>query len=281
MTSRRPHRLLLLLCLTLMPLLALGKDGDKDSGAAIPGVDVSAMTPSEVTTLRELLEKYPSACGKSHSLLVSLKKDPACKRSLYTAKWLARKIREGYLRSEVEEAYKGRYLDRKCYNIDIVGAPVRGDPKAPVTIVEFSDFECPHCRMAEPVLKGLLQEMPNVRLVFLNYPLPAHQNAPNAAAAAIAAGKQGKFWAYHDKLFDNQSSLSMIDLLRYAQELKLDVNRFQADLEGARPRVAKERAQGEKAEITGTPTFFISCHQYKDALTIESMKAWIEEELSR
>ena len=198
------------------------------------------MLASELETFKRLLEKFPSACGKPHSLLTSLRTDAKCGLSVVAARWVQKLISDGFLESEVEEKYKARFIDAKCYEIDIKDAPVRGNPEAKVTIVEFSDFECPHCRMAEPWLKQVLDEFPkDVKLVFMNYPLPNHPNAQSAAAAAVAAGKQKKFWAYHDKLFDNQDKLRLPDLVRYAEELKLDVERFKADLEAARTAVVR------------------------------------------
>jgi protein-disulfide isomerase len=274
--------LLLLLCSLLGAGLAqaapAAAKGEKDKDP--PGIDTSGMTPSEKTTLRELLDKLPSPCGKAHSLATSLRTDPRCRRSTFAAKALQKWLKDGFLASEVEERYEARF-SKKVYEIDVSGAAVRGDPKAPVTIVEFSDFECPHCKMVETPLKQLLSEYPTVRLVFLNFPLGMHQNAGPAAAAALAAGKQNKFWAYHDKLFENQGRLGPAELLRYAQELNLDLGRFQADMEGARARVARERAMGEKLELTGTPTFFINGRRFTESPTYENLKSWIDEELAK
>lgn len=244
----------------------------------IPGLDTSKMTPTELKGLQELVEKFPSPCGKPHSLLVSLRSDTKCKRSVYAARYLQRLLTNGFLPSEAEEKYRERYLNKTPVKIDTADAPVRGNPKAPITIVEFSDFECPACKAAEPVLKKILDTNADVKLVFLNFPLPMHQYAATAAAASIAAGKQGKFWAYHDKLFENQGHLTMADLIAYARELKLDVSRFQADLEGAKARVSKERALGEELKLTGTPSIFINGRPYTDPRTVEAMGAWLDEE---
>jgi protein-disulfide isomerase len=258
-----------------------GPPDKPDKDVLIPGVELDKLTPSERANLVRLVEKYPSACGKPHSLLTSLKTDPKCRRSVIAVQTLRKWLLDGLLPSEVEERYEARFLNKKVYEIDTTGAPVRGDPKAPVAIVEFSDFQCPACKAAEPLLLRILREIPQAKLVFMNYPLPMHQNAVPAAAAAIAAGKQGKFWAYHDKLYENQERLGPTDLLRYAQELKLDLGRFQADMEGARVRVARDKALGEKLEIDSTPTIFINGRKYTDSKTFEALKSWIDEELVR
>ncbi len=246
----------------------------------IPGLDTKSLSDSDRALFKRLVDKFPSACGKPHSLQVSLRSDPGCKLSLVASKWLLKLVNDGFLESEIEEKYSERYLQRKCYTVDTSQAPIRGDVKAPVTIVEFSDFECPACRAVEPMLKQVLAEYSKVRLVFMNYPLPMHPNAMNAAMAAVAAGKQGKFWSYHDKLYENQDKQTMADLVRYALEMKLDVNKFQADMQAARERVEKDRAEGKKVELTGTPGILINGCKAKLG-SIEELRSYIEAEMSK
>lgn len=246
----------------------------------IPGLDTKSLSDSDRKLFTKLLDKFPSACGKPHSLSVSLRTDATCKSSLVASKWLLKLVNDGFLESEIEEKYSDRYLQRKCYTVDTSQAPVRGDAKAPVTIVEFSDFECPACRAVEPMLKQVLAEYSKVRLVFMNYPLPMHPNAMNAAMAAVAAGKQGKFWSYHDKLFENQDKQTMADLVRYAMEMKLDVNKFQADMQAARERIEKDKAEGKKVELTGTPGVLINGCKARLG-SIEELRSYIDAELSK
>ncbi len=256
---------------------AAGPAGDSD----IPKINTDGMTPSERDTLKRLLQKFPSACGKSHSLLTSLRSDPGCNLSVHAARWMAKLLSDGFLESEVDEKYTRRFVDAKCYQIDVTGAHVRGDPAAPISLVEFADFECPHCGMTDPVLVQLLAKYKNVKLIFMNYPIPNHLHAATAAAAALAAGKQGKFWEYHDKLFKNQNRLSQTDLVLYAQELKLDTRRFQGDIEAMRSRVKRERDIGEKLELTGTPALFINCRKIEMTPTLENLSSYVEAEMSR
>jgi predicted DsbA family dithiol-disulfide isomerase len=251
-----------------------GEPGPGDLG----GLDTKSMTPSEVETLKRLLEKFPSACGKPHSLLKSLQTDPKCALSGVAGRYLQKMLSDGYLESEAEEKYAARFINNKCYDIDVAGAAVRGDPKAPITIVEFSDFECPHCRMAEPWLKQIINENPDVKLLFMNFPISSHPNAAAAAAATVAAGKQGKFWAYHDKVFDNQDKLSRADLLKYAEELKLNLEQFKADMDKAKPRVDHDRKVGEKLDLRGTPSFFINCHRAEHITSVDALRSYIEQE---
>ena len=246
----------------------------------IPGLDLKALTDSDRALFSRLIDKFPSACGKPHSLKVSLRSDPGCKLSLVASKWLLKLVTDGFLESEIEEKYSERYLRRSCYSVDISQAPVRGDVKAPVTLIEFSDFECPACKAVEPMLAQVLKEYSKVRLVFMNYPLPMHPNAMNAAMAAVAAGKQGKFWSYHDKLFENQDKQTMADLVRYAMESKLDITKFQADMQAARERVEKDRAEGKKIELSGTPSILINGCKARVS-SVEELRSYIEAELSK
>lgn len=261
------------------PAAASATPGAKPAaGADFGGLDVKSMTPSEVESLKRLLEKFPSACGKPHSLLKSLQTDPKCPLSGVAARYLHKMISDGFLESEAEEKYAARFLNNKPYDIDTTGAAVRGDPKAPITIVEFSDFECPHCRMAEPWLKQIISENPDVKLVFMNFPISSHPNAALAAAATVAAGKQNKFWAYHDKVFENQDKLRMPDLLKYAAELNLNIEQFKADIVAAKPRVDRERKVGEKLELQGTPSFFINGRRASGITSVDALRSYIEQE---
>ncbi|MGM0574655.1 MAG: DsbA family protein [Myxococcota bacterium] len=140
-------------------------------------------------------------------------------------------------------------------------SPALGPDDAPVKVFVFSDFQCPVCsRVVEPV-KALHRELgDDVQVVFKHNALEMHPNASAAAAAAIAAQKQGKFWAYHDKLFQNQRNLHEQDLILYAEELGLDSEKFQEDMEAeaTREQVAYERSLAAALELRGTPGFLIN-----------------------
>jgi Na+/H+ antiporter NhaA len=145
--------------------------------------------------------------------------------------------------------------------VDPVRDHVRGAADAPVTLVEYGDYECPHCGRAAPGVKELLRTFDGqMRFVFRHLPLPdVHPNAALAAEAAEAAGAQGAYWPMHDRLLAEQDALQLADLVRYAAELGLDTARFERDLASARyaPRVAQDVNSAEEAGVAGTPTFFI------------------------
>jgi Na+/H+ antiporter NhaA len=161
---------------------------------------------------------------------------------------------------------------------------VRGPLNAPVTLVEYGDFECPYCGQAEPVVRELVRTFGNdLRFVFRHLPLvDVHDHAELAAEAAEAAATQGRFWEMHDRLMDNQASLIYPDLMRYAQELGLDVDRFGEDLRSRRyaARIHRDVYSADASGAAGTPTFFVNGRRHEGAHDIDGLAAAIERELA-
>jgi protein-disulfide isomerase len=163
--------------------------------------------------------------------------------------------------------------------IDIARAPTRGPATAPISLVEFSDFECPFCAETAPVVRQLLLAYPSqVRFAFKHYPLPMHKDSPLAHEAALAAGDQGKFREMHDLLFQTQSKLTREDLITKAQQLNLDVARFTKDLDTHRfkPQVESDRQEGNRLGVDGTPFFFINGHAISGGADLQSFKHLID-----
>lgn len=136
-----------------------------------------------------------------------------------------------------------------------------GNDTAKVTLVEFSDFECPACGAAYPIVHSLTEQYKDsLKLAYKNFPLPQHGYARKAAEAARAAGTQGKFWEYADKLFTNQEKLDRANLIKYAQELNLDTQKFTQELDNGihKPVVDEDLKLGQKLGINSTPTFFLN-----------------------
>jgi protein-disulfide isomerase len=152
-------------------------------------------------------------------------------------------------------------LDAKVRALPIAGSPTLGPDTASVTIVEFSDFECPFCsRVGGPLKQVVHHYQGQVKLVFKNFPLNIHKSAQLAAEAAMAAGEQGRFWEMHDALFQNQKALSREDIEAFAEGLGLDMARFKAALDGKtfRDEVAADMKLGNQVGVRGTPTVFIN-----------------------
>ncbi len=160
--------------------------------------------------------------------------------------------------------------------------PAKGPEQAPVTIVEFSDYECPFCVRAEPTVKEVLAAYPGkVRLVHRDYPLPMHPKAPKAAEAAHCAGDQGKYWEMHDKLFEANGKLEIPDLKSYARAVGLDGPKFDACLDsGEKAKVVEmHRKAGEEAGVSGTPAFFVNGRLISGAQPLAAFKTLIDKEL--
>jgi Na+/H+ antiporter NhaA len=153
---------------------------------------------------------------------------------------------------------------------------IRGPTEAPVTVVEYGDFECPYCGRAEPVVRELLREFGDVRYVWRHLPLnDVHPNTQLAAEASEAAADQGAFWEMHDLLLENQDALQPDDLIRYANRLGLDVERFAHALRQhtTAPRIADDVDSADMSGVSGTPTFFINGRRHFGAYDIDTLSA--------
>ena len=174
--------------------------------------------------------------------------------------------------------------DTKVYDIKVgSNDPFKGGKKAAVTIIEFSDFECPFCSRVNPTMKQIEDAYGDkVRVVFKQNPLSFHKNAPLAAEATLAAHEQGKFWQMHDALFANQKALTRPDLDKYAQEIGLNMDKFKAalDTNKFKPQVEADMAVAKELGATGTPSFFVNGRKLRGAQPFESFKKLIDEALA-
>jgi protein-disulfide isomerase len=174
--------------------------------------------------------------------------------------------------------------DTKVWKVEPGDGPSRGPKNAPVTLVVFSDFQCPFCKRVEPSITQIEKEYPNkIRVVWKNMPLAMHQNAKPAAAASLAAGEQGKFWEMHDKLFENQTALDRPSLDKYAQELGLDVARFRAALDTNKfgPKIDADMKEAAAVDVNGTPATFVNGRKIPGAYPYDTFKKMVDQELSK
>jgi protein-disulfide isomerase len=174
---------------------------------------------------------------------------------------------------------------KRVYAVPVGGGdPCRGSKNAAVTMVEFSDFQCPFCARVGKTVEALLQTYPGqVRICFKHKPLPFHQNAVPAAMAAVEAHQQSKFWEFHDRLFQNVRALSRVDLERHAQDVGLDVRRVQEALDLNRHQAVLDAdlRLADTLGVKGTPTFFINGRKLVGAQPIERFKELIDEALKK
>ena len=158
---------------------------------------------------------------------------------------------------------------------------VRGKFNAPITLVEYSDFECPFCGKIYPTFKKLLADYSGkVRLVYKHFPLSFHPNAQKAAESAECASEQGKFWEYHDKIFENQSGgFSLSNFKQWAEDLNLDVNKFNDCLDSGKyaSKVQADQADGQNRGVQGTPATFVNGQLVSGAVPYENFKSIIDQ----
>ena len=170
------------------------------------------------------------------------------------------------------------------YKVAVDEAPVMGGKNAKVTIVEFSDFQCPFCNRVTPTLTQIREEYgDDVRIAFKHMPLSIHAQAPAAHAASEAAHRQGKFWEMHDLIFANQRDLSAATFEKYAQQIGLNVDQFKRDSASSdvKKRVADDLREASKLGITGTPSFFINGRYLSGAQPFANFKRLIDEALEK
>jgi len=167
----------------------------------------------------------------------------------------------------------------KVHDIKLGSSPVRGAKDAKVTLVEFSDFQCPYSKRAQPLIEKLLEAYPDdLQHVYKNFPLSFHKQAMPAAKACLAAGLQGKFWEMHELVFENPKKLEDKDLNGYAKKIGLDVQKFEKDFKSGEvdKRVQEDLAEAKKAQVTGTPTLFLNGKRVRNR-SEEAMKQEIKD----
>lgn len=242
-------------------------------------VDLSGLSPEQRALYDAISSERLSPCGDAETLQSSLAGGAPCPESIARARTLARVLAKDMPRERAESLLDelDEIAAQPPKTIDLTGVPGRGPENAPITLVEVADFECPYCGRLEPILQAVLRRHPTwVRHYFLNLPITnAHLHADAAARAALAAGKQGKFWEYHDLLYARQEQLSDENFLRWAEELGLDAARFQADMasQELRDKVAADTDQALKQlGVKGTPRLFINGRPYADRPTEEAIE---------
>jgi predicted DsbA family dithiol-disulfide isomerase len=231
-----------------------------------------------------LVDQLPSPCGKAHSLKRSAELDPDCKRTPFAQRYVAKLARLDADDEDITKLYGLRYGGQPPHEFILRDTPFEGMPNAPVVLVEFFDYGCPHCRDKAPVLEEIVSVYPSEVVVYYKqYPLTEiHKDSGGAALAAVAAMNQGKFKEMHQKLFANQGAHTRQDMTRYAKELGLDMAKFEADFmsTAVTGKVKSDQTEGEKAGVKGTPTLFVNGKLYVEPINPEDLREWILEELA-
>ncbi len=259
------------------------------TATTLPGVDLSGLSPSAQKAALAILRSEGCSCGCNQKIAECRMKDQSCATSRRLAGFVIQELHAGktaeVARTDLHKfAAEPPPVLEKPVKLSIAGDPLKGPSDAKVTVVEFSDFQCPYCAIAVGEANKLLQKFPkDVRLVFKQFPLDIHSQAAMAAEAALAAQGQGKFWEMHDKLYANYRQISAARILVWAQEIGLDMNRFRSDLTSRKyaARVMAEEKEGEDAGVDGTPTFFFDGKKFNGVFDLETVAPLVAEELKR
>jgi protein-disulfide isomerase len=278
-----------LLCLPVAFAQTPPKAVDWQTTTDLPQVNLSGLTPFQKKTALKAMRTQPCLCGCGFQIAECRVKDPNCGDSRSLAETIVQAVKEGRdPRQALAESVIVKRRQATARNLEdpisipIAGAPAKGPADARITLVEFSDFECPYCSKAAVKVEAILQAYPkDARLVYKQYPLPDHPHARMAAEAALAALAQDKFWPMHDKLFANGRHLSTETIAAIAKDIGLDMEKFQADMQSASVKQAlrKDIADGDKVDIQGTPTIFVNGKRYNGGLELPLMKPILDAEL--
>ena len=254
--------------------------------AAARGTTVAALLKSEVEQKAAPSEAEIKAYFEANKdRYKSLPEADALKQIEPGLRQQQQRTRQAAFLRELRQKYAVKVLvEPTRMAIDTTGAPVRGNVNAPVTIVEFSDFQCPFCGRARPTVNKVRETYGDkVRILFRDFPLQMHAQATKAAEAAACAGDQGKFWEMHDWMFANQGKLQVTDLKQRATDMGLKTDVFGECLDSGKyaSRWQQGLADGAQYGVSGTPAFFINGRPLMGARPFEDFAAVIDDELER
>lgn len=252
----------------------------------IIGADPSKLTSQQKLIAIKLINKKYSYYGCTERIIRCFKKEPPSKFARRIAGLIVRYILKGYTEKEVEEVLEKRALSinpPQLAQIDLrEELPSLGSKNALVTVVEYIDFECPFCKIISPLLEKITLELQSkVRLIVKYFPVRGHKGAIPAGLAAWAALRQGKFWEFHSLLYKNFKKNSEENLLSYAKELNLNLEKFKKDMSDPKIKdnFAKSKLEGLKNGVEGTPTIFVNNKKYYGDKDYFELKDRIEEEI--
>lgn len=267
-------------------LLLIGGLSWANTAAAqdLPGVNLEGLEADEKAALSGLMKDGACPCDPKLSLLQCITAK-SCPKATELANYGATKFREGEGAEQVQEAVVKKYLnDHVTYTFDLTGTPQKGAKQGRIAIVEFADFECPHCAMIRPIMSEVVKKFPkDVTLYFKPFPLNAHNFGEPGARATLAAHAQGRFWEMHDFLFENQGRVDLPKVEAFALELGLNLERFKKDMQGApvTEMIQRDRQEAMQANLSGTPTIYINGKLYLDDKSTEALTAYIQALLTK
>jgi protein-disulfide isomerase len=257
---------------TAMPLVVVAPSPPPPA-RDLPGVDTHGLDARERAEWADLVRELMAPClSVAVPVGQCVEEHRDCRACAPAAEWVAHAVHEGLAPEQIRARYLSRFDPVGVKSLPLGGSPSRGPADAPVTVVEFVDLECPHCREGSRQLDAAFDAHPGkVRIVFKSFALSAHPHAEAAARAAFAAGRQGKFWEMEHLLLEGQEHLEPRDIEGYARSLKLDLARWRADMASpaVAQRVAGDRQLGDDLKLRGTPTFYVDGREVAEDDTLE------------
>src|SRR6059036_1997401 len=283
---------LIVALLLMQPVSFAGTQAPVTDPSKVKEIDWTGLSEAQKKVALKVMNGSDCNCGCKMTVAVCRERDSSCQRSLIFARTIIDSLREGKPEAEVVRVLKAKadtFVEAKLpddagvvYKIDTDHNPVRGPKEAPVTIVEFSDFQCPYCAGMQETLDQVLKAFPKeVNLVYKQFPLNIHQYARQAAVASMAAHQQGKFWQLHDRMFQNFSAINEENIKKWAKEVGLNMAEFEKVMQAGvvETAVQKDIADGAAARVLGTPTLFINGKRVQER-SFEGFKKTILEELA-
>jgi protein-disulfide isomerase len=248
----------------------------------LPGIDTSKLGGDKSQVFYKLIGSLKSPCGKAHSLRTSVTSDSSCKRAPFAVRYVLAMLEDEGPEQTIRDEYAKKYeKPAQPVKLDTARAPHMGASDPAIKLVEFFDYECPHCQLFKAQMEQVLADKPEVGAYFMMFPIESkHPEARSAAQAAIAAGQQGKFKEMHERLFQPQTPHGRDAVLGYAKELGLDAAKFEKDYEAAGPQVTGDLKQGEDAGVDATPTLFFNDRRYEGPMVAKYIELWIDEDLA-
>ncbi len=248
-------------------------------GAAEPallGTSIDQLPQESQAALVELMKEGPCPCDPQIKLYECIQAR-SCPDATRLAEFGVQRFKDGLGREQVIEAVINKYVEDFIppFNFELADTMAKGPESAKITIVEFADFECPHCALMKGIVKELMATYPaDLRVYFKQFPLPFHPLAKEGSKATLAAQRQGAAWEMHDLVFDNQSQLKPESFVEFAAKLKLDVERFKADMAdpALEKQIERDKLEGMQAGLTGTPTLFFNGRRYSGEPSLEALR---------
>ncbi len=251
----------------------------------LPGIDPGKLSGERQELFYKLVGSLKSPCGKSHSLRTSFTQDTSCKRAPYAVKYVLQLLVDEIPDAKVREYYTQKYESTaKAAKLDVSKAPHIGKEDAPVRLVEFYDYACPHCQAFAPIMaKVAADNEGKVVEYFLMFPLEAsHPDSRSAAQASLAVWQTdpSKWEAFHHMLFERAPQHNKDYVMQYAAQAGLDAGKFIEAYQGSNTQVNNDLEQGKTNEVDSTPTLFFNDRRYQGPMSPEYIGMWIEEELA-